>query len=236
MSLTDEAIAKIKAMIVDGELKPGDRLPPEKELSDRLGLSRNSLREAVKALELVKVLDARRGDGTYVTSLRSDLLMQAMSFAVDLTQHDSILEVLEVRRVLDPTAAAMAAGRASEEHLQQMRRVVDAMDAGGPVEDLVTADIELHRIIADAGQNSYLASLVTAVSGLTFRARVWYGTSAGGTTEQTVRELRAVVNAIAARDTQLARAASLMHVTTVETWLKDAIGHGDTPRLASVEW
>ncbi|MES2866630.1 MAG: GntR family transcriptional regulator, partial [Actinomycetota bacterium] len=73
MAVTDEAIEKIKAMIVSGELSPGDRLPPEKELSERLGLSRNSMREAVKALEVIRVLDVRRGDGTYVTSLEPHL-------------------------------------------------------------------------------------------------------------------------------------------------------------------
>ena len=79
MAVTDEAIEKIKAMIVAGELAPGDRLPPEKELSERLGLSRNSMREAVKALEVIRVLDVRRGDGTYVTSLEPHLLLEAIS-------------------------------------------------------------------------------------------------------------------------------------------------------------
>ena len=69
MAVTDEAILKIKEMIRSGDLKPGDRLPPEKELGEALGLSRSSLREAVKALEIIRVLDVRRGDGTYVTSL-----------------------------------------------------------------------------------------------------------------------------------------------------------------------
>ena len=67
MAVTDEAIGKIKEMLISGELLPGDRLPPEKELSERLGLSRNSLREAVKALELIRVLDVRRGDDLHCT-------------------------------------------------------------------------------------------------------------------------------------------------------------------------
>ena len=69
MALTDEAIDKIKGMITSGELGPGDRLPKEADLAERLGLSRNSLREAVKALSMIRVLDVRQGDGTYVTSL-----------------------------------------------------------------------------------------------------------------------------------------------------------------------
>ncbi|MDP9209413.1 MAG: GntR family transcriptional regulator, partial [Actinomycetota bacterium] len=69
MAVTDEAIGKIKDMIVSGELGPGDRLPREADLAERLGLSRSSLREAVRALSLIRVLDVRQGDGTYVTSL-----------------------------------------------------------------------------------------------------------------------------------------------------------------------
>src|SRR5699024_833226 len=88
VAVTDEAIGKIKDMIHSGELRPGSRLPPEKELSERLGLSRNSLREAVKALEVVRVLDVRRGDGTYVTSLEPGLLMEAVAFVVDLHHDD----------------------------------------------------------------------------------------------------------------------------------------------------
>ena len=80
MSVTDVAIEKIKEMIVSGELRPGERLPKEADLAQRLGLSRSSLREAVRALSLVRILDVRQGDGTYVTSLESDVLLDAMSF------------------------------------------------------------------------------------------------------------------------------------------------------------
>ena len=104
--MTDEAILKIKEMLLSGQLKPGDRLLPEKELSEELGLSRSSLREAVKALDLIRVLDVRRGDGTYVTSLEPRLLLEAMSFVVDLHQDASILDLFEVRRILEPAAAA----------------------------------------------------------------------------------------------------------------------------------
>src|SRR5262245_33032024 len=84
MRVTDQAIESIKQMIVSGELGPGDRLPREAELAERLGLSRNSLREAVTALSLVRVLEVRQGDGTYVTSLDPELLLETMAFVVDL--------------------------------------------------------------------------------------------------------------------------------------------------------
>lgn len=101
MAVTDEAIEKIKGMIVSGALRPGDRLPKESELAAELGLSRNSLREAVRALSLIRILDVRQGDGTYVTSLDPQLLLEALSFVVDFHRDDTVLEFLAVRRILE---------------------------------------------------------------------------------------------------------------------------------------
>ena len=122
MALTDEAIEKIKSMIVAGDLRPGDRLPREADLAERLGLSRNSLREAVKALSLIHVLDVRQGDGTYVTSLAPGLLLDALSFVVEFHRDDTVLEFLEVRRILEPAATAMAAQRMTDDDIAGLRR------------------------------------------------------------------------------------------------------------------
>ena len=124
MAVTDEAIEKIKGMIVSGALRPGDRLPKESELAAELGLSRNSLREAVRALSLIRILDVRQGDGTYVTSLDPQLLLEAMSFVVDFHRDDTVLEFLAVRRILEPAATAMAASRISEQQLDALLRPV----------------------------------------------------------------------------------------------------------------
>ena len=109
MALTDEAIDKIKEMITSGRLRPGEKLPREADLAAELGLSRNSLREAVKALSMINVLDVRQGDGTYATSLAPSLLLEALSFIVDFHRDDTVLEFLEVRRILEPAATGLAA-------------------------------------------------------------------------------------------------------------------------------
>ena len=151
MAVTDEAILRIKEMILAGELAPGDRLPPEKELSERLGLSRSSLREAVKALEVIRVLDVRRGDGTYVTSLEPRLLLEAMSFVVDLHDDQSVLEIFAVRRILEPAASALAARNADDDDDRtRCARWSTSVDHAADVEDLVAHDLEFHRGIAEA--------------------------------------------------------------------------------------
>src|SRR2546428_3521806 len=110
-SVTDDAIDKIRERIVSGAWGPGDRLPKESELAAELGLSRNSLREAVRALSQLRVLEVRQGDGTYVSSLEADLLLESTGFVSHLLVGESALELFEVRRLLDGSAAALAAAR-----------------------------------------------------------------------------------------------------------------------------
>src|SRR6185436_15284716 len=108
MALTDEAITQLRTMIQSGKLPPGARLPPENQLAAQMGISRSGVREAVKVLEAARVLEVRRGDGTFVTSLAPTLLLEGLGFAVELLQGDTLLEVMEVRRLLEPAATALA--------------------------------------------------------------------------------------------------------------------------------
>ncbi|MDN4613910.1 FadR/GntR family transcriptional regulator [Leifsonia sp. F6_8S_P_1B] len=222
MAVTDEAISAIKAMILSGELAPGQRLPPEKELSERLGLSRNSLREAVKSLEVIRVLDVRRGDGTYVTSLEPRLLLEALSFVVDLHRDATVLEILEVRRVLEPYAAAAAARRMTPERLEELEAELASADAAAGVDALVAHDLRFHGLISSASGNEYLAGLLDGLSGGTVRARVWRGITEEHAAERTLAEHRAILDALKAGDPDLVRAAVTLHIGGVESWLRKA--------------
>lgn len=137
MAVTDEAIEKVKSMIVSGALRAGDRLPMEAGLAAQPGLSRSSLREAVRALSLVNILDVRRGDGTYVTSLEPHLLLEALSFIVDFHRDDTVLEFLRVRRILEPAAAAMAAERITAEEGRELRTLLDSLGPDPDIDELV---------------------------------------------------------------------------------------------------
>lgn len=223
MALTDDAITKIKDMIMGGELSPGDRLPPEKELSEQLGLSRNSLREAVKALEAVRVLDVRRGDGTYVTSLEPRLLQESTAFMVDLHSDTSLVELFEVRRILESSAAGMAAGRITQEELARLEADISGVDAAS-VDDLIEHDLRFHEGIADAAGNGYLSGLLSGLNSRTVRARIWRGLTEQDAVERTLAEHRGIVAALQSGDAELARAATMMHVSGVEQWVKQTLG------------
>jgi GntR family transcriptional repressor for pyruvate dehydrogenase complex len=223
VAVTDEAILKIKEMILSGELAPGDRLPPEQQLSERLGLSRSSLREAVKALEVIRVLDVRRGDGTYVTSLEPQLLLEAMSFVVDLHDDSSVLEIFAVRRILEPAAAALAAGAMTEDTVAALRSEVDAVDVSSSMEGLVAHDLAFHKLISESSGNRYLASLIDGLSSRTVRARVWRGLTQENAVERTLTEHYAIVDALESGDAELARALVTVHINGVELWLREAL-------------
>jgi GntR family transcriptional repressor for pyruvate dehydrogenase complex len=226
--VTDEAIEKIKAMIVSGELGPGDRLPKEADLAERLGLSRNSLREAVKALSLIHVLDVRQGDGTYVTTLEPNLLLDALAFMIDFHQDDSVLEFFEVRRILEPAATAMAAMTMPEEDVAELRSVLDELSEEASVEVLVANDLEFHRRIAAGSGNSVLCSLIEGLSHSTARARLWRGLTQEGAVRRTREQHAAICDAIQARQPEVARAWATVHVAGVETWLREALGSPDS--------
>jgi DNA-binding FadR family transcriptional regulator len=220
MALTDEAILRIKAMIVSGQLQPGQRLPPEAALAEQLGLSRNSLREAVRALALINILDVRQGDGTYVTSLEPELLLDALTFVVEFHRDESVLEFLRVRRILEPAAAAMAALAIGPDGLAALEANLLASSPEAEVEDLIKLDIEFHRLVGVASGNQVLASLIEGLSGPTNRARVWRGRTQAGSSERTVNEHRAILDALIAREPELAHAAMVNHVAGVENWLR----------------
>ncbi|MFF9128272.1 FadR/GntR family transcriptional regulator [Streptomyces sp. NPDC014889] len=224
MPVTDEAIEKIKAMIVEGELRPGQRLPKEAELAERLGLSRNSLREAVKALSLIRVLDVRQGDGTYVTSLEPDLLLDALGFVVDFHQDDTVLDFLQVRRILEPAAAAMAAAVMLDEGVAALEEVLDRLPREPSLEELIANDLEFHRLIASGSGNPVLCSLIDGISGPTARARIWRGLTEEGAVQRTRDQHRAICEAIAARNPELARSWMTVHVAGVEQWLHGTLG------------
>ncbi|GAA2094130.1 MULTISPECIES: FadR/GntR family transcriptional regulator [Brevibacterium] len=219
MALTDEALSRIKDLISSGELAPGDRLPPENELSARLGLSRNSLREAVKALELINVLEVRRGNGTFVSRLSAPQLSEAIAFVVDFHASSSVEEILYVRRVLEAETSSLAAQHITEAQLEELEAAVVETD---DIDALVAQDLEFHRLIARAAGNDYLAGILDAVSVGTRRARIWRGLTQADAIARTLDEHRAIARALRAHDPDRARAAMTVHIAGVEDWLRTA--------------
>jgi GntR family transcriptional repressor for pyruvate dehydrogenase complex len=234
MSLTDKAMTRIRELIQTGELPPGSKLPPEPQLAAELGVGRNIMRESVRALVAARVLEVRRGSGTFVTSLEPRLLLEGIGDAVELLQGDTMLELTEVRRLFEPAATALAATRITPQQLAEVEGHLEAMRAAiADVELLNRHDVAFHRAVVAATGNQTLSTVLDGISGRTVRARVWRGlvnadSNADANTDvagQTLREHEAIYAALVSGDAVRAHAAALMHVTTTETWLREHLRH-----------
>lgn len=227
--LTDQAIAKIKELIMSGEFAAGSKLPREQDLAAKLGLSRNSLREAVRALSLIGVLDTRVGDGTYVTSLDADLLLAGMGFVSDLLHSTTLLEVHQVRRILEPVATGLAASRLTEDDFRALEVCLEQMEQAGTTQAFIDADNDFHRIIVAAAGNAMLTSLIQNLSGGMLRARLWRTITEQGAVEITKQRHRDIYVALRAGDAEQASAADLLHLAEGERWLQRVIASGEAP-------
>ena len=216
----DQVILKIKDLISSGEFTAGARLPTERELTQRFGLSRSSLREAVRALTLVGVLEPKVGDGTYVTTLEPELLLTGVGFVSDLLGGSSLLELHRVRRILEPEATRLATSRLTDRDFAGLASCLDQMDVAETNQAFIDSDSEFHRIIVTASGNATLASLIQNLSGRTLRARLWHSLAERGAIEATRAIHRSIYNALLARDEEMASAADLIHLGASEEWLR----------------
>lgn len=220
MSVAGGVIQQIRDLIIDGEIAPGQRLPSEGELSSRLGVSRNSLREAVRALCEARVLEVRRGDGTFVSNLEPETLLGGLGFMLELMQDDTMLEIFEVRRLFEPPATGLAALRATDQDVRELTESLQQLNRASSNEDLINLDVAFHNRIMQITGNSTLCTLMDALGTRATRARIWRGITMEGTRNFTFEQHGRIVEAIAARDPALASAASTVHLSASEVWLK----------------
>ena len=224
MGVIDTAVSRIQKLIAGGELLPGQRLPAEAELAAMLGVSRNSLREAVRGLSQANILDVRQGDGTYVTSLEPQLLLGGLGFIVEVMQDHTLLEVFELRRLLEPAATGLACTRIDDETVAELRGSLESMRHVDTIEELVAQDVEFHRKIMHATGNVTLESLLDALSTRTLRKRLWRGIPSGDVQSWTLAQHAQIIEGLAARDSSLAHAAASVHVATSEQWFRQTLG------------
>ena len=150
--ITGRLLSDIKQLMSTGELAPGMRLPPERELAKRFGVNRGSLRQVLKVLEIMGVLTQRVGDGTYLNETAESILNEPLDFLIvldDLTHH----ELFETRLIVEPELARRAAERATPEDLQALRQAIADMAASRTLQQRLDADIAFHECIFRAAGN-----------------------------------------------------------------------------------
>lgn len=224
MSQTDVVVSGIKEMLSSRRLAPGDRLPVEKDLATELGVSRGSLREGVRALSNMGILETRQGAGTFVTMLEPAALLSAMEFWVGLQDGEPALHVHIVRRALETEAAAAAAARVSDGQLTEAAGILGRADEAirsSPTDHAgaMQCDVEFHRLIATAAGNDVLSALIEAVSSRTIRGRMWRSTHDYEALAATHREHLAILEALRRRDPERARIRMANHLYAVEEYV-----------------
>lgn len=211
----EEIVRQLKAMIAEGRLKSGDRLPPERDLAEKFLVSRTSVREALRALESVGLIEIRPGEGTFVREASVEALVAPLALIL-LSQREMIGELFEARRLLEPAIAGLAASRAAADEIVEMERILDeqarAIAAG---KTGLAQDAAFHAAIGTAAHNRAITRVVHAVMDLLAQSRE----EAIGTPGRPTRsheDHRRILDAIRRRDPDAASSAMLDHIVAVE--------------------
>ncbi len=227
MSALDTALHGLRALIADGTLRPGDRLPSEGELCERLGVSRGSLREAIRMLAALGVLDTRHGSGSYVSELRAADLIGSLSLTVGLLPMAGVLELTELRRVLEPHAAALAAARIDEQTVESLDRVLDEIESTTDFELQSRLDHEFHMAISGVAGNEALTSLIDVLRSRSRAYRISDPEDAAELKVHSDAGHRAILRGLASADPVAASAAASAHVAYTEYWVRKYSGLED---------
>lgn len=217
-----EITRKLIDYLLSGEVEAGSRIPGERHLAEALGVGRSAVREAIKSLSLLGLLEVRQGDGTYLSRSGSDLLPRVIEWGL-LLEMPSIMDLLEARAEIEIVAAGLAATRAGEDEVAELNKRLEAMrDAVDDVDSYVEADIAFHLEVARASGNEVFANLVASLRAL---LRVWAERvlAHAGETESSLAMHEPIVTAIAAGDKEKARAAMQAHMERADRRLHEAL-------------
>ena len=210
-TLTTAAFEQLISNVVGGVWKTGERLPSERDLCQQLGIARTSLREALKAMELVGMLNSKVGDGTFVCP-RSEFLSRPMIWALMGLEKAEFRDVMEARIIMEEGSAALAAERASDAQIEEINKAVQAMrDAIARDEPVLEADMQFHLSISNAAGNPLLTNSLVMLRNL-IRQGMLYKHLLPGVTPRIVKAHAAVYNAIKRRDVAGAKKAMRDHL------------------------
>ncbi len=215
--LYEQIVDQVEKSILGGELKPGDKLPAERELAEQFNVSRTAIREAVKTLTQKGLVEVQPGRGTFVTNSTSLVVRRSIGLMVKIESARSTLDLVEVREILEPEIAAMAASRANEEDLAALKKAVALMDAAKDDPDtFIDGDMDFHLALAEGSQNVLILVLIDTLVDLLQDQRKRISLVPGGITRAQEHH-QAVLQAVLNRDPDAAREAMRVHLQQIRT-------------------
>jgi len=211
----EQVAEQIRRMISDGELKPGDLLPPERELVEKLGVGRSSIRDAVRTLEVMGILEPRQGHGTVVRDLSADALVVPLSLVLT-RKRELVTELLDVRRMIEPGLAARAAKNATADELAHMAAILERHEAKlRRGEEAMDEDSDFHYAIALAARNSVVLRVLDVLMDLLRESRS-RSLQVPGRPQRSFDGHRRILRALQKRDAKAAEAAVRRHLKEIE--------------------
>jgi GntR family transcriptional regulator, transcriptional repressor for pyruvate dehydrogenase complex len=213
--LYEQIVQQVEDSILKGQLKTGDQLPAERDLAQRFGVSRTAVREAVKTLQEKGLVEAYSGRGTFVTNGTSQAIRQSLDLMIRINQQEGPANLAELRFVLEPDIAFLAAPRIEEQLLATMREAVAVMDRNLHDPDAyVEADLDFHLALAEAVGNPLILSLLDSIVGLLREQRTRTFDVDGGPERGQFHHKR-ILSAVERRDSEEAREAMRAHLNQV---------------------
>jgi GntR family transcriptional repressor for pyruvate dehydrogenase complex len=213
--LYEQIVQQIEESIVQGDLKPGDQLPAERELAQRFGVSRTAVREAVKALREKGLVEAYSGRGTFITDGTTRAVRQSLDLMVKIGQPEGSNHLAEVRAILEPEIAALAAARIQETELATMREAVAVMDRSGQdPQAYIEADLDFHLALAEGAANPLILSLLDSIVALLREQRLRIFRVPGGPDRGQIHHKR-ILEAVERHDSERARQSMKAHLIQV---------------------
>ena len=213
--LYEQIVQQIEELILSGVLKPGDQLPAERDLAQRFGVSRTAVREAVKCLREKGLLEAFSGKGTFVTNSTSQAIRQSLDLMTRIGQLEGLTHLVELRQILEPEIAGLAATRMDDQLLTTMREAVATMDNNLQDPDAyIEADLDFHLAMAEAAGNPLVLSLLDSIVGLLREQRLRIFRVDGGPERGQFHHKR-ILEAIERRSPEAARELMRAHLQQV---------------------
>jgi len=212
-------------MIEEGVLKPGDKLPTEKELCEGFGVGRSSVREALQGLEYMGLIESRPGVGRFLSS-DSDVLLNSENWRLTLDQA-SVFELMEARRILEVSPVELAAQRATDEVIANLENILDVMREvmDSDMDLFFEKELELHLALAAACENSVLTELINSLIRKVSKHSERFLRTLPYTFERTVDQFDAIIKALKEGDPVLAREKMDEHLDLVRYALGKEKGH-----------
>src|ERR1700692_5146545 len=213
--LFEQIVQQVEDSILKGQLKPGDQVPAERDLAQRFGVSRTAVREAVKTLREKGLVEAYSGRGTFVTNGTSQRIRQSLDLMIRINKQEGSAHLAELRLVLEPDIAALAAQKIEDQLLVTMSEAVATMDRSLRDPDAyVEADLDFHLALAEAAGNPLILSLLDSIVGLLREQRSRIFNVKGGPERGEFHPKR-ILAAVQQRDPEAARASTRAHLQQV---------------------